>query len=267
MPASFALLGPRAGAAEQLARAETPLGAQLYRDHCASCHGVDGTGVEDRGPDLTLEGPAAVDFVAANRPDADGRSPTRRRRRGPVRFSEEEIEALVRYAGAFGNGPIVPVVDAHGGDLTAGGEIYRLNCAACHVASGAGAAIGGGREAPSLMECDTDGGRRSHPRRPGSDADVPARFDAQDINNVAAYIDDLQRRDTAGVDGFGGAGPVAEGLAAWLLGLLPIIALTRWIGQPHEGRDRLAVEGVDGTDLDEPAPAGEHARPADGSAT
>ena len=51
---------------------------------------------------------------------------------------------------------------------------------------------------------------------------------------------------------------VAEGLAAWLLGLLPIIALTRWIGRPHEGRDRRAVEGVDGTDLDAPASARVH---------
>jgi len=30
---------------------------------------------------------------------------------------------------------------------------------------------------------------------------------------------------------------VAEGLAAWLLALLPLVALTRWIGTPHEGRD------------------------------
>ncbi len=262
----FALLGPRAGAAEQLARAETPLGAQLYRDHCASCHGVDGTGIEDRGPDLTLEGPAAVDFAVrtGRMPMAD---PHTQATRSPVRFSEEEIEALVRYAGAFGDGPIVPVVDAHGGDLTAGGEVYRLNCAACHVASGAGAAIGGGREAPSLMDATPTEVGEAILVGPGAMPTFQS-FDAPDINNVAAYIADLQRRDTAGVDGFGGAGPVAEGLAAWLLGLLPLIALTRWIGQPHEGRDRLAVEGVDGTDLDEPAAGpGEHARPADGSAT
>ena len=43
--------------------------------------------------------------------------------------------------------------------------------------------------------------------------------------------------EATGVDDFGGAGPVAEGLAAWLLALLPLIALTRWIGTPHEGRD------------------------------
>jgi len=29
---------------------------------------------------------------------------------------------------------------------------------------------------------------------------------------------------------------VAEGLAAWLLALVPLIALTRWIGSPHSGR-------------------------------
>ena len=36
---------------------------------------------------------------------------------------------------------------------------------------------------------------------------------------------------------FGGVGPVGEGLGAWLLALLPLVALTRWIGSPHQGRD------------------------------
>ena len=62
-------------------------------------------------------------------------------------------------------------------------------------------------------------------------------FTDQDINDVAAYIKDLQLHKTTAPDDFGGAGPVAEGLAAWLLALLPLVALTRWIGTPHEGRD------------------------------
>ena len=62
-------------------------------------------------------------------------------------------------------------------------------------------------------------------------------FSDQDLNDVAAYVKDLQRMRTTAPDDFGGAGPVAEGLAAWLLALLPLIALTRWIGTPHEGRD------------------------------
>jgi hypothetical protein len=67
-------------------------------------------------------------------------------------------------------------------------------------------------------------------------------FSDDDINSVAAYIVDLQERDTTAPEDFGGAGPVAEGLAAWLLALLPIVAFTRWIGTPHEGRDEPVEE-------------------------
>ena len=54
----------------------------------------------------------------------------------------------------------------------------------------------------------------------------------------------MQGRNTTAPEDFGGVGPVAEGLAAWLLALLPIIALTRWIGRPHEGRDAPIDETV-----------------------
>jgi ubiquinol-cytochrome c reductase cytochrome c subunit len=219
------------------------LGAELYATQCASCHGVDGEGVEDRGPSLRTEGRAAVDFVLRT-----GRMPLAvpniQPSRGPVRYSEEQIVALVDYAGAFGDGPGIPVVDPAGGDLAEGGVLYRLNCAACHVTSGSGAAIGGGFEAPDLM--------KSTPREIGeailvgpSAMPVFGSFSQQDIDSVAAYVDDLQRMETTGPDDFGGAGPVAEGLAAWLLGLLPLIALTRWIGTSHEGRD-APIEATEG---------------------
>jgi ubiquinol-cytochrome c reductase cytochrome c subunit len=254
--ALFTLLGAGTGTAVNDGDSAGDLGAQLYGDNCASCHGVDGRGVEGLGPSLAPEGRAALDFVlrTGRMPIADPGMQTRRR---PVRFSEAEIRALVDYAATFGSGPDTPDVDIARGDLVTGGEIYRLNCAACHVASGSGAAIGGGQEAPSLMSATPTQVGQAIVVGPGA-MPVFTSFDAQDINDVARYIADLQRRHTAGVDAFGGAGPVAEGLAAWLLGLLPLIALTRWIGRPHEGRDRRAVEGVDGTDVDAPPGARVH---------
>jgi ubiquinol-cytochrome c reductase cytochrome c subunit len=220
--------------------AQQSLGAQLYATQCAGCHGVDGEGVEDRGPGLVAEGPAAVDFVLRT-----GRMPLATPNvqpvRAPVRYSEEEIVALVEYAGSFGIGPDIPVVEA--GDIARGGTLFRLNCAACHVASGAGAAIGGGREAPSLMPSSPTEIGEAILIGPGA-MPVFGTFTAQDIDDVAAYIRDLQERETTSVPDFGGAGPVAEGLAAWLLGLLPIIAITRWVGSPHEGRDRPVEAAV-----------------------
>ncbi len=210
-------------------------GAALYAAQCAACHGDNGEGVEGRGPALTDEGPAAVDFVlrTGRMPMADPNMQAQRQR---TRFTEEEIVALVDYAGAFGSGPEVPEVDIVSANLANGARLYQLNCAACHVASGAGAAIGGGRVAPSLMDSTPTEIAEAIRIGPGA-MPVFDSFSDQDVNDVAAYIVDLQERETTAPDDFGGAGPVAEGLAAWLLALLPIIALTRWIGTPHEGRD------------------------------
>jgi ubiquinol-cytochrome c reductase cytochrome c subunit len=224
------------GSAEPTARqTDDSLGAELYAAQCATCHGVEGEGVEDRGPSLRTEGRASVDFVLRT-----GRMPLAAPNiepgRGPVRYTEEEIVALVDYAGALGTGPDIPVVDPSAGDLAEGGVLYRLNCAACHVTSGAGAAIGGGLEAPDLMDATPTEIGQAIIVGPGA-MPVFGSFSEQDINSVAAYIGDLEARDTTAPHDFGGAGPVAEGLAAWLLGLIPLIAFTRWIGTPHEGRD------------------------------
>ena len=224
--------------------APVDLGRTLYRTHCTSCHGLDGAGVEGRGPTLQAEGEASVDFVlrTGRMPMAE---PNVQANRGPVQFSEEEIVALVAYAGAFGEGPAVPDIDIATGDVGAGGEIYRLNCAACHTASLAGASIGGGRAAPSLMESTPTQIGEAVLIGPGA-MPVFGELSDQDRTDVAAYIVGLQERNReVELRDFGGVGPVGEGLAAWLLALLPLVALTRWIGSAHEGRDAGANPPVD----------------------
>lgn len=221
---------------------DTKLGADLYGAHCASCHGFDGDGVEQRGPSLLTEGAAAADFVlrTGRMPLA---APNLQARRGPVRFDEDEIVALVDFVAALGDGPATPDTDIARGDLARGGELYRLNCAACHVTSGAGAPIGGGRIAPDLMESTPTQVGQAIVVGPGS-MPVFASFDQQDIDDVAAYVIELQRQDTTSASRFGGAGPAAEGLAAWILALIPLVAITRWLGRPKAGRDR-PIEQLD----------------------
>jgi ubiquinol-cytochrome c reductase cytochrome c subunit len=218
-------------------------GADLFLAQCASCHGADGRGVEDRGPPLTHEGAAAADFVLRT-----GRMPLphphMEAERTRTRFTEAEIVALVDHVASFGDGPVIPDVDPARGDLTRGARLYQLNCAACHVASGSGAAIGGGRNAPDLMEATATEIGEAVRVGPGA---MPkfATLSDRDVDDLAAYILNMQGRHTTAPEDFGGVGPVAEGLAAWLLALLPIIALTRWIGRPHEGRDAPIDETAD----------------------
>ncbi|CAN5665643.1 c-type cytochrome [soil metagenome] len=243
---AMALAGTGAGTAPAIARSagldpDGP-GADLYVGQCAACPGVAGRGVDGRGPTLEGEGRAAVDFVlrTGRMPMAD---PDAQARSGPVRYTEAQIVTLVDYVGGFGDGPDIPAVDAASGDMAAGGQIYRLECAACHTASLAGAPIGGGREAPSLADTDATVIGEAILVGPGA---MP-RFGTlgqQDVDDVAAYIVALQSMDTTTAHSFGGAGPVAEGLSAWLLGLLPIVAVTRWIGGSRERGARSAPGGT-----------------------
>jgi ubiquinol-cytochrome c reductase cytochrome c subunit len=224
-----------AGMVEQADPGQAELGARLFAEQCSSCHGLDGRGVEDRGPSLEHEGEAAANFVlrTGRMPLA---APNLQARRGPVRYTEDEILALVAHVGSLGDGPDIPEVDTSNADIGNGGDLYRLNCAACHVASGAGAPIGGNRRAPNLMKATPTEIGEAILVGPGA-MPVFDSFSRTDINDIAAYIEHLQEQDTTAARRFGGAGPAAEGLAAWLLVLLPLVAFTRWIGRPKLGRD------------------------------
>ncbi|MFV0259765.1 MAG: c-type cytochrome [Acidimicrobiales bacterium] len=226
-------------------RAVIDRGAALYADHCISCHGPDGVGVDRRGPALTEEGEAAADFAirTGRMPDADPDSEARRKQ---VPFTEDEIVALVAYVGSIGSGPDIPPIDMDAADPVRGGEIYRLNCAACHVASGAGSIIGGGRHAPALNKATADQVAEAITIGPGA-MPVFAELSTGDQADVAAYVLALQTDGAAGPMSLGGVGPVAEGLAAWLLALAPLVAFTRWIGRGarQEVEDDAAAGTVD----------------------
>lgn len=214
-------------------------GAELYATQCVSCHGVAGEGKAERGPSLLEEGPAAVDFVlrTGRMPAAN---PHEQATRSPVRYTEAEIVALVDFVGALGNGPAIPDVTVEGADVANGGALFRLNCAACHVASGAGSVIGSDRRAPSLADATPTVVGEAIVVGPGA-MPVFASLTDQEINDIAAYVEVLQDDGAAGIRSLGGVGPVAEGLAAWILGLAPLIALTRWMGRGRTNEVAPAV--------------------------
>jgi len=204
-------------------------GADLYQANCSACHGVNGEGTPN-GPALTASGAAAVDFMLRT-----GRmplpAPNQPVRRGAPVFAEPDIEALVAYVSSFGQGPPIPNVQVDSAtDTAAGRAAYVATCAACHGAGATGDAVGGGQVAPPLL--DTAPTQVGEAVRIGPGA-MPA-FDARQISDeqlsqIAGYLQFLKHGAAPGGATVGGVGPVAEGYVGWLVYLVALIGITRWI--------------------------------------
>lgn len=204
------------------------IGEQLFDVNCVSCHGMGGVGTAG-GPTLVGVGEASADFQlqTGRMPLADpqGQSPSK-----PRAFSDQEIQALVAYVGSLGEGAPIPNVDPAAGDLVAGGELFRANCAACHGAAAVGGALSYGRYAPSLHAVGetqiAEAVRVGPGQMPVFDSDV---FDHDQLNSIVRYVRYLQDPADPGGFSLGRVGPVAEGYVAWIVGIGTVGVFIRWI--------------------------------------
>jgi ubiquinol-cytochrome c reductase cytochrome c subunit len=214
------------GDASEIDLVET--GEQLYSTSCVSCHGRNGTGTVD-GPDISEVGELGADFMlrtgrmplAQPGPQAPSKPPA---------YTDDEISALVKYVGAFGDGPAIPAVDTDNADLSNGGNLFRANCQACHNASGAGGALSYGRHAPELHHVEptqvVEAMRFGPGEMPVFGADI---FSAEQADDVAKYVEYLREPESPGGFGLGFLGPTTEGFVAWLVGIGLAIWAIRWI--------------------------------------
>jgi len=209
--------------------------ATLYVQNCASCHGPQGQGTS-AGPTLVGVGAAAADFYLRT-----GRMPLGAPGQQPIRqapkFDEADIQALVAYVAAFGAGPDVPQVTS-GGDVHRGFALYNANCAACHAATGAGNAVGGGFFAVGLGRATDQQIAEAMIVGPG----VMPRFSmtAADQDALIAYIGFLRTAPTPGGAPIGGIGPVAEGFVAVVIGLSALVLVAVFVGRRQ--RDEQQAE-------------------------
>lgn len=212
-------------------RAGQEPGATLYRQSCASCHGVRGEGTQ-RGPSLVGVGPASVDFQLST-----GRMPLSSEdadpQRGDPAFSEAEIAALVDYVAGFGGGG-PPIPQVRPGDVQLGRELYLTTCAACHSATGAGGTLTGGASAPRLDEASPTQIAEAVRVGPGRMPAFPEPLlNGEEVDAIAAYVDILQ--DDRGEQDRGGLplwrfGPFSEGIVGLLVGLVLLVLVVRWLG-------------------------------------
>jgi ubiquinol-cytochrome c reductase cytochrome c subunit len=223
---------------------------QIFLSDCAVCHGSGGQGT-GRGPALVGVGRASLDYqlstgrmplVGVGRDSAEPGAPLQPlpntaagdpdlvpRRHDPA-YDPPTVAALVDYVSVLtgGGGPEVPRLA--GGNLAEGGDLFRLQCAACHAWAGDGGALLR-REAPSLHASTQTQIAEAVRVGPGQmPAFGTAALTDEQVASVAAYIRYLDSPEDRGGEPLWHLGPVTEGaMALAALGLL--LMFVRWIGE------------------------------------
>jgi ubiquinol-cytochrome c reductase cytochrome c subunit len=205
------------------------MGADLYQQSCASCHGPAGAGTE-YGPSLLGVGSASVDFQLSTGRMPFAGQPGSQAKRKPVAFSQEQIDSLVSYVVGLGGtepaGPAIPGVTVSDELLSRGQELFIANCAPCHGATGNGGAVGGGALAPPLDASTAGQVVEAMLVGPGQ---MPVfELADEDLDAVATYVDYLRDAPNPGGFSIGGIGTVPEGFVGWVVGmglLLVVIVL------------------------------------------
>jgi ubiquinol-cytochrome c reductase cytochrome c subunit len=221
---------PRAGATDAPLSAEAAEGKELYRT-CISCHGENAQGVPDRGPSLIGVGDAAVEFQVAT-----GRMPLARQEAQAVRkhplYTRDQARQIGAYIQSLGGGPQMPSGDnlGQGGDVARGGELFRENCSSCHSFGGGGGALSSGKSAPPLEQATE---RDIYAAMLTGPQNMPVFGDNQltpeEKRDVIAYVRTLNSDQDPGGWGMGRVGPVPEGLAIFLIGMVALVLTTLWI--------------------------------------
>lgn len=236
---------PQVATAQQDQAALIAEGKAIYDVACITCHGMNLQGVEDRGPSLVGTGAGATYFQvhSGRMPAADNEAQAQRKK---PRYSEHQTMALAAYVDSHGGGPEI-VRDADGSvsqetlrgrsgesraeEIAQGSELFRLNCASCHNFTGRGGALSAGKYAPIL---DPANEQELYQAMLTGPQNMPKFSDRQltpdEKKDIIAYIKATDDKVSPGGYSLGGLGPVTEGAALWLVGIVALIGATLWIG-------------------------------------
>ena len=205
-------------------------GQKLFAANCASCHGLAAQG-SSVAPTLIGVGAASVDFqVGTGRMPAAASGPQAEQK--PVQFTDAQVAALATYIASLGPGPAIPDERylTGKGDLSTGGELFRVNCAMCHNVAGAGGALTQGKYAPPLSGVSA---KHIYEAMITGPQNMPVFNDLnitpEDKANIISYLKFLDKNPSPGGLDLGGLGPVSEGLFVWIFTLGSVVAITVWL--------------------------------------
>jgi ubiquinol-cytochrome c reductase cytochrome c subunit len=225
----YGALAPR-GSAASSTDPDVVAGQALYKQSCASCHGLNAEG-GSRAPSLIGIGAAAVDFQVST-----GRMPLQHHgaqapRKQPS-FDEQQTRQIAAYIQSLAPGPKIPDVTGwEKTDVAFGGALFRTNCAQCHNFVGAGGALTYGRYAPSLTKATPT---QIYEAMISGPENMPVFGDktitpAQKLA-IINYVKTVQHEANPGGAGLGRIGPVSETLVGILAGLGVAVLATLWLG-------------------------------------
>lgn len=203
------------------------LGRELYVRSCSVCHGTHGGGTP-RGPSVVGVGAASAYFQLSTgrMPPADVDDIPRR---SEPAYDDEQIDALVGYVASLGDGPPVPQVGP--GSVDEGLLLYVENCAACHSATGVGAAKVTHLRSPSLQASTPTQIAAAVRVGPNLMPHFPETvLDDQDVDDLVAYVQHLQTTGDPGGLSLGRLGPIAETLAG-LSAFAVLLLVARRLGR------------------------------------
>ncbi|HJQ00517.1 MAG TPA: cytochrome c [Jatrophihabitans sp.] len=231
----YAMLAPTSGASDTNSSSQDiEHGRQLFMTSCITCHGANLQGVTGRGPTLVGVGSASVYFqVSTGRMPAVTQGPNNLRK--PPKFTEQETRQIAAFVESVGGGPQVPPADTNlrtdSSKLADGGQLFRLNCASCHGATGRGAPLSAGKVAPGLtVATDT----QIYTAMLSGPENMPVFSDNQitpeQKREIISYVEYLRASKDPGGAGLARIGPVSEGLLVWTVGLGALILTILWIG-------------------------------------
>lgn len=232
---AYSAVAPKEATASVASADSVANGKKLFVANCATCHGANGLGIDQAGPSLAGVGAASVDFQMGT-----GRMPmtepgVQAKDDLQVKFTDEEISDIAAYVATLGPGPSVPdeeYTDGSKGDPGKGGQIFRVNCAMCHNASGQGGALTRGKYAPTLMSVS---GKHIYEAMVTGPQSMPVFNDTnlspQDKKDIITYLKHVENDPAEGGHNLGALGPVTEGMFAWTFGIGLCIGVAVWLGR------------------------------------